>query len=147
MSNLEELSLNFAIHNRKPFLDGNNLKDIINHMTQLKKFTFNIHSTIRLDNQIDLPSNENIQNTFRDFKHNQIVSCVDYFSETVKGQCRIYSYPYTWKEYNNITNNFPGGLFECVRKISLFDERPFEHEFFLRIAQSFPLMKKLTLVN
>ena len=51
------------------------------------------------------------------------------------------------KYYDNITNNFPGGLFKCVREISLFDEHPFEHEFFLRIAQSFPFMEKLTLNN
>ncbi|CAF4588253.1 unnamed protein product, partial [Rotaria sp. Silwood2] len=31
--------------------------------------------------------------------------------------------------------------------VSLHDERPFEHEFFLRIAQSFPFMKELTLIN
>jgi len=81
------------------------------------------------------------------FEYNQVISCVDYFSEALEGQCHIYSYPYTLKEYNNITNNFPGGLFECVREISLFNERPFEHEFFLRIAQSFPLIKELTLIN
>ncbi len=49
--------------------------------------------------------------------------------------------------YNNITNNFPGGLFKCVCNVSLFDEHPFEHEFFLQIAQSFPFMKKLTVHN
>ncbi|CAF3446460.1 unnamed protein product [Rotaria socialis] len=49
--------------------------------------------------------------------------------------------------YKHITNNFPGGLFACVPEISLSDERPFEYEFFLRIAQSFPLVKKLTLIN
>ncbi|CAF1559615.1 unnamed protein product, partial [Rotaria sp. Silwood1] len=64
-----------------------------------------------------------------------------------EGQCLIYSYPYTLKEYNNIANNFSGGLFECVREISLFDEQPFEHEFFLLIAESFPLIQKLTLNN
>ncbi len=29
----------------------------------------------------------------------------------------------------------------------MYDERPFEHEFFLQIAQSFPLMEKLSLHN
>ncbi|CAF3800435.1 unnamed protein product [Rotaria sp. Silwood1] len=42
---------------------------------------------------------------------------------------------------------FIGVLFTCVRKISLYDERPFEHEFFLRIAQSFPILKILSLKN
>ncbi|CAF3630961.1 unnamed protein product [Rotaria socialis] len=111
MLNLEELSLTFEIVGRNKFIDGNNLKDIIDHMVQLKKFAFNIHSSIDLKDQIDLPSNENIQSTFRNFF------------------------------------NGKSGLFECVCAVSLFDERPFAHAFFLRIAQSFPLMKKLKLVN
>ena len=51
------------------------------------------------------------------------------------------------KYYDNISNNFPGGLFKYVHTISLYDEHPFEHEFFLQIAQSFPLMKELTVIN
>ncbi len=51
------------------------------------------------------------------------------------------------KVYNNITNNFRGGLFTCVTQVSLHDERPFEHDFILRIAQSFPFMKELTIHN
>jgi hypothetical protein len=34
-----------------------------------------------------------------------------------------------------------------VCKVSLYDERPFEHEFFIRIEKSFPMMKKLILNN
>ncbi|CAF3120439.1 unnamed protein product [Rotaria sp. Silwood2] len=49
--------------------------------------------------------------------------------------------------YQIITNNFPGGLFTCVHHISLSDERPFEHEFFLQIAKSFPFIKDLRLYN
>ena len=49
--------------------------------------------------------------------------------------------------YNDITNNFPGGLFEYVRVVSLFDEHPFEHEFFLRIQKSFPFMERLSVNN
>jgi hypothetical protein len=77
----------------------------------------------------------------------QIISCVDYFQERKYSQCHIYSCPYKLEYYHEITNNFPGGLFKCVREVSLYDEYPFEHEFFLRIAQSFPLLEKLTLKN
>ncbi|CAF2971412.1 unnamed protein product, partial [Rotaria sp. Silwood2] len=96
---------------------------------------------------INLPSNENIQKTFKDFKDKQIIYWSDYFPKQKKGYCRIYSYPYTLKYYDDITNNFPGGVFKYVRKVSLFDERPFKHEFFLRIAQSFPFMEELTVCN
>ncbi len=49
--------------------------------------------------------------------------------------------------YHNITNNFPGRLYKYVRKISLSNEYPFEHEFFIRISQSFPFMESLSLTN
>jgi len=116
-------------------------------MTKLNKFRFSIHSSVLLNQQIYLPSNEDIQKTFRNFKNNQIISYVDYFSQENLYHCHIYSYPYTLTYYDNITNNFPGGLFKCVRKISLFDERPFEHEFFIQMAQSFPFLEKLILHN
>jgi hypothetical protein len=147
MLNLEKLDLTLTVFPNNKFIDGFELKkDIINHMVQLNKFTFNIRSCIQCSNQIDLPSNEDIQYTFRDF-NDRIISCVDYFSMDEEGYCHIYSYPYKLNFYKNITNHFPGGIFECVREVSLFDEHPFEHEFFLRIAQSFPLLEILTLSN
>src|SRR5262249_34850749 len=82
-----------------------------------------------------------------DFHDNQIISCVDHFQERKYSQGHIYSYPYKLKLYKNITNNFPGGLFEYVNEVSLYDERPFEYQFFLRIAQSFPFMEELTISN
>ncbi|CAF4929227.1 unnamed protein product, partial [Rotaria sp. Silwood1] len=147
MPNLEELSLYF-VSTRGPIIDGDNLeKNIINHMTRLNKFIFNICSAICLDQLVNLPSNENIQSAFRNFQNSQIISFVDCFLESELYYYHIYSYPYTWNFFNNITNNFPGGLFKCVREISLLDERPFQHEFFLRIAHSFPFINKLTLNN
>ncbi|CAF1212660.1 unnamed protein product [Rotaria sp. Silwood1] len=148
MLNLEKLHLYLIIGCKNTFIDGNNLKrNIINHMPQLNILTFNIRSTVRLHNQINLLSNEDIQYTFNDFQNNQIITCVDYFSEIERGQCHIYSCPYELKEYHKITNNFPGGIFKYVREISLFDQRPFEHDFFFQISQSFPFMKKITLIN
>jgi hypothetical protein len=148
MSNLEKLDACLTNSRDNRFIDGYDLKkDIINHMPRLNKFIFNIRSIILYHNQIDLPSNEDIQYTFRDFKDDHIISCVDYFSAAEEGHCHIYSYPYKLKSYEKITNNFPGGLFKCVREVSLFDERPFEYEFFLRITQSFLLLENLSVIN
>lgn len=69
------------------------------------------------------------------------------FQKQKSGGCHVYSYPYTLSYYHNIANNFPGGLFECVREISLYDECPFEYEFFIEIAQAFPFIQKLSLNN
>jgi hypothetical protein len=54
---------------------------------------------------------------------------------------------YIWRYYDNITNSFLDGLFKCVREVLLFDERPFEHEFFIRIARAFPLLQNLSVDN
>ncbi|CAF4541005.1 unnamed protein product [Rotaria socialis] len=148
MINLEELSLYVKICDINRFVDGNDLKkNILNNMSRLKKLQFYIRSTTGVLSQINIPSNEDIQYTFNDFHNNHIISYVDYFTDTQRGQCHIYSYPYTLNEYCKITNNFPGGLYKCVTKISLYDERPFEYKFFLRIAQSFPYLKKLIIEN
>lgn len=148
MCNLERLSLYFISIERPKFVDGYELKEnILNYLPQLNKFLFNICSTISLVNQMSFPSNDDIQRTFTSFPNRQIISSVDYFSKAKNGQCRIYSYPYTMDYYNNITNNFSGGLFESVSKISLIDERPFEYDFFIEIARAFPFVKRLSLTN
>ena len=148
MMNLEELNLYLSICGRQTFVGGTDLKkNILNYMSQLKKFSFSIHSSIYLNNEINLPSNEDVQNTFKDFKDNQIISSVDYFSNNKKVQCHVYSYPYKRIKYKRISNNFPCKYFPYVREISLFDEQPFEHEFFLRITQAFPNVKILRLEN
>lgn len=46
-----------------------------------------------------------------------------------------------------ISNQFPGGLFQCVTILPLYDERPFEREFFVKIAKSFPMMRDLVIHN
>lgn len=148
MSNLEQLRLYFNCSRQQSFVDGNDLKTkILIHLPRLKTFKFNICSFIDNYNQIDSLSNEDIRNTFREFSNNEIISCIDYFPDKNIGQCHIYSYPFSLTSYERITNNFPGGLFPNVRKVSLFDEQPFQHEFFIRIQKSFPFMKDLTVTN
>jgi hypothetical protein len=147
MTNLEKLSL-YIFVGQRTFLDGNYLKnDIINHLPRLNKFTFNIRSFIYNYDQANLLSNEYIQDTLKGLGDIQVISCVDYFPNERSGQCHFYSYPYTLTYYEYITNNFSGGLFKCVREVSLFDKCPFEHEFFIRIAHAFPLLKNLSVIN
>ena len=148
MINLEKLALYFVCDIHKTFIDGNNLKkNIISHMPHLNQLIFNIRSIVQLTDLMYFSSNEDIHRTFTTLKDYQVISCVDYFPKAGYGQCHIYSCPYSLTHYDNITNHFPGGLFSTVHEIELFDERPFEHEFFLRLAQSFPFMKELVLHN
>jgi hypothetical protein len=148
MLNVEELLLNISI-GRYTFFDGNHLKnDIINHMTKLNKFVFSIHSVIpHVTDSSHLPSNENIEHTFKDLDDYQIISYIDYFPKDKIGQCHIYSKPYTINYFYRLTNSFSGGFFQFVHKVSLIDEHPFEHEFFIRIAQAFPFLQTLIIDN
>ncbi|CAF2494866.1 unnamed protein product [Rotaria sp. Silwood2] len=131
MINLEELDLHLVVYCEKRFIDGYYLKyNIINNLLRLNKFVFNIRSCLPLNDQVYLSSNEDCQLSLNSFKNNKIISCVDYFQDHKEGQCHIYSYPYQAKYYEYITNNFPDGLFKYIREVSLYDQRPFEHEFF-----------------
>jgi hypothetical protein len=148
MLSLEKLDLFLRVNRKQGLIDDNELqKNIINYMSQLNKFTLNIYSHHSLPIQIDVPLKENIHNTFEYFHDNQIISCVDYFQEKRYSQCLIYSYPYKLEFYDHISNKFPGGLFNYVREVSLYDECPFSHEFFLQISKSFPFMETLTVIN
>jgi len=46
-----------------------------------------------------------------------------------------------------LNNSFQGGLFNNVQSLMMADFRPFEHDFFKIISQSFPLLKKLYIFN
>ncbi|CAF1575022.1 unnamed protein product [Rotaria sp. Silwood1] len=46
------------------------------------------------------------------------------------------------KFYDNVTNHFPDELVIYVVRVPLYDDPPFEYEFFVQIAQSFPKKSK-----
>jgi hypothetical protein len=149
MSNLEQLGLYLAVNGKKTFIDGNNLKkNILNRLSRLNQFSFYISSTICFHDEMSFLSTEDVQRTFIDFpNNNNVISYVDCFAEAKENHSHIYSYPFAMQYFDEITNNFPGGLFNCVRLISLFDEYPFEYEFFLRIQKSFPFVEHIALTN
>ncbi|CAF4162050.1 unnamed protein product [Adineta steineri] len=81
MINLEELDLYLKISRIQTVVDGADLKkNILNHMSRLKKFSFSIRLNIYLNNGSNIPSNDDFQNTFKDFKDNEIISYVDNFT-------------------------------------------------------------------
>lgn len=150
MTNLESLILHLLIEDQVKFVDSSNLtRNILSHMPHLNQFLFNIRSIVLFDNQLDLPSNDEIQRTFTNCTDYEVVSYVDFFPRKKTGQCCVYTYPYpyTMLHFDGITNSFPGGLFQYVRHVQLIDERPFEHTFFLSIAQSFPSLECLRVKN
>ncbi len=64
----------------------------MNYLLHLKKFDFNIHSFIPIDNPNDLPLNEDIRKTLKNVRSNHSFCCINYYPERHMGHCNIYSY-------------------------------------------------------
>jgi len=64
-----------------------------------------------------------------------------------EAHCHIYTKPFALIEYEYLSNKFSNGLSANVTYVSLYDEQPFEHSFFLRLAKSFPTMERLKVKN
>jgi hypothetical protein len=59
----------------------------------------------------------------------------------VTGTYHIFTLPFEFVKLISIGNIFPNIIFNNVIELWIQDMVPFEHEFFLRIAQAFPLLK------
>jgi hypothetical protein len=148
MINLEELDLDVKVYCESRFIDGYDLQNnITNNLSQLNRFIFNVRTHIPLNDQTHLLSKEECELSFKDFPNRNVIACVDYFFDRKEGQCLVYSYPYQVKYYEYITNNFRDEIFTYVREVSLYDDYPFEHEFFMKISKCFPFMSHLAINN
>jgi hypothetical protein len=116
-------------------------------MPVLRKFSFNIITETKFIDEINRQSNDDLRRTFLNEKFPQVACYIDYYRKRM-AQSHIYSLPYTMDEMLQITSSFPGGLFPNVRYLLLTDFlHPFEHEFFDRITQAFPLLNYLSVFN
>jgi hypothetical protein len=130
-------------------------------MTRLNKFTFNIYTNIdKKSVGIDFSSNEDIQCSFRRKEYRSVASHIEIFTGEnhrkchnysfpyeFKSRCHIDSLPYQFKTYHFLNNSFQGGIFVNVQFLLMTDFCPFEHNFFKVISQSFPLLKKMDIMN
>ncbi|CAF1364261.1 unnamed protein product [Rotaria sordida] len=119
MLNLEELTLFLSvIRNNLPYIDGTHLyNDFLVYMSRLNKFTFSIYSLVH-DNydKIDLPSHDDIQNSFIKIGHQHIGSYVDVKLMTTRSRCHVYSLPYHFNNFFGLSNSYQGGdKFDKVR--------------------------------
>ncbi|CAF3003260.1 unnamed protein product [Rotaria sp. Silwood2] len=151
MSNLEELTLFLFVKRiNSTYIDGIHLNDeILIHMPRLNKFTFSITTLVcNRKSNIILPSNDDIQRSFIERRYQQIGSYADDNTMKIRARCHIYSLPYQFHMFHNVTNSFKGDIFNKVRSVIIIDEiRPFEHEFFQIISQSFPFLQTLSIQN
>ncbi|CAF4030148.1 unnamed protein product, partial [Rotaria sp. Silwood1] len=147
MSNLEELTLYIIVKDRTTFIDGTHIyNEILVHMPQLHIFNFYISTYSKMDRLVRHPSKDDIQRTLNNNIKYQQVDCILNYGYHV-AQCHVFSLPFMFEYLGNIGNIFPSITFNHVRKLSVIDDFPFKHEFFNRIAFSFPLLKDLRVVN
>jgi hypothetical protein len=147
MFNLHELTLCLTVRNPNSLIDGTHLKnEILNYMPFLNNFIFDIRSWYTVNNINKLLSNDDIQRTFIDIGYRQIGCSIRYFYG-MNILCHVFTLPFTFDYLQCLTNNFPKVLFTNVLYLFVWDILRFEHEFFLRIAQAFPLLKHLSVSN
>ncbi|CAF1272163.1 unnamed protein product [Adineta steineri] len=162
MINLEELILFLLVaRDDSTFIDGIELYDqVLAHMSHLNKFIFSIHTGVRIvNNEIDEPSNEDIQNSFIGKEYGQVGAYVHFEPRTpidtsidIKQtkavvKSHIYSLPYQFESFLHLNSSFQGGMFVNVQRLTMTDSFSFEHEFFKIISDSFPFLKNLKISN
>jgi hypothetical protein len=147
MSNLEELTLNITLHTRTTFIDGTHTyNEILVHLSRLHIFNFYIFTRIRMDRLVHRPTKDDIQRTLNNNIKYQQVDCIVNYGPW-NADCHVFSVPFMFEDLECIGNTFPNIIFNHVRRLSVTDEVPFKHEFFNRIACSFPLLKELQVGN
>ena len=146
MINLEELNLNLSVGRyNSSFIDGIQLHEqVLIHLRQLNKFTFNISTRVRNDDAtVYLQSNEDIQRSFIGKSYPQVVSYTEINSTKMEGNCHIHSLPFDFDCIFNLDNSFQGGTFHKVRYLKMNDTLPFEYKFLKRISQDFTFVRFL----
>ena len=164
MINLEKLILFLSvIRVDSTFIDGIQLYDqVLIHMQQLNKFIFSINTGVLFkENEIILPSNEVIQQSFIGREFGEVASYAhferreptgriffpDYKPVKAVEKCHIYSIPYQFETFLHLNNSFQGGMFIKVRCLTMTDTYPFEHKLFKIISDDFPFLRELNIQN
>jgi hypothetical protein len=150
MSNLEELTLFLTVQRLdSTFIDGKQLHDnVLSSMSRLQKLSFSIHTQlINKDTEITLPSSNDLRNSFFELGYKHIDAYGDVTFVNDRANAHIYSLPYQFKNFYFMFSTFHGGKFDQVRKLIMFDRRPFEHRLFQMIARDFPFLQRLFVYN
>jgi hypothetical protein len=147
MSNLEKLTLYLPIIGRNTVIDGTYVQhDILDYMPQLHSFTFYICTYVKTDDLSYKLSSEDIQQTLTNIGQQHVTSIVNYIQYGLAA-CSIFSLPFQFDYLKHLGNKFPNIVFSYVTFLLVEDTNPFKHEFFIRIARSFPLLKHLRIIN
>ncbi|CAF3808295.1 unnamed protein product [Rotaria magnacalcarata] len=144
---LEHLTLYLCIKDQHRITDGTRVQDdILAHMSQLHSLTFYISTYIDSGELRHNISREHIQQTFINIGQQNATTIVNRLSRSVV-ECSIFSLPFAFDYLGSLGNTFPNIIFNYVTYLVVEDKDAFRHEFFVRIARSFPLLKDLRIFN
>ena len=147
MSSLEKLTLYLRVCDRHTFIDGTDIyKNFLMYMPRVQSLIFYIATVNTLDGIARYFSDDDVQRTFINVGLPQVACLVNYF-RTFKAICHTFSVPFAFDHLENIANRFPTMMFLHVTYLKAYDVVPFQHEFFHRIAQSFPALKEFCIMN
>jgi hypothetical protein len=146
MINLKELILHITIDAQRNFIDGNNISnEILIHMPRLERIIFYIQTDIKRNNLIIHLSKDDIQRSFEKLIFKEVDCIINYRYSLAT--CHVFSLPFMFKQLRCIGNIFPAIIFNHIKFLSVEDEIPFKHEFFVRLAWSFPSLEQLRIFN
>ncbi|CAF1116686.1 unnamed protein product [Adineta steineri] len=147
MPNLEQLLLCLTIRNHNGLIDGTHLQnEILIYMPLLNNFACDIRTRNLNNGSLPTLSNDDIQQTLSNIRYGPMMGSIRYFS-TNSYLCHIFTLPFAFDRLQCLTNNFPNAIFDRVCYLSIQDELPFEHEFFIRLSHAFPSLKHLIVMN
>ncbi|CAF4076435.1 unnamed protein product [Rotaria magnacalcarata] len=147
MPYLEHLTLYLLRKDRNTIIDGTCVQDdILVHVPQLHSFTFYINTYIEIDGLSHDLSREHIQQTLINIGQ-QNASCIVNYLSRCSVTCSIFCLPFTFSYLEYLGNVFPNIVFNYVTYLIVDDVDAFRHEFFVRIARSFPILKYLCIYN
>jgi len=147
MSYLEKLTLYLRIKDRNRFIDGTHLvNEMLVNVPQLHSFTFYICTYIDTVGLIHKSASEDIQRTFINIGQHHVASIVNCINDT-QIVCSIFSIPFTFDRLEDIGIIFPNIIFSRVTYLLVEDVVPFNHEFFVRVARAFSLLKTFRIFN
>ncbi|CAF2348542.1 unnamed protein product [Rotaria sp. Silwood2] len=147
MSNIEVLNLNLIIGSPARFIDGKNIYDeILIHMPRLHTFNFCFLIFSQLNHSAQYLYKDDILQTFTNIIVKQ-VECMIKYRRYNGLKYLLFSLPFMFDNLQCIGNGFSNIIFNHVIRLVVDDDIPFEHEFFMRVACCFPLLKVLTISN
>ena len=137
---LEKLTLYMRISCQDVFIDPISLlNQFSKHMSRLYSFKFYINTANKKDDLMHYLSNNYIKEHSMNIRHEELSNTVCFLGATA--MYNVFTIPFEFTKLMYIGSKFPNIIFNNVIELWVHDEVQFEHEFFLRIAQAFPLLK------